>query len=285
MVAFVKEIAIVVKSDPNAMRLCAILESWLVNRGVRVLTRTNWSSEVIDDHFETAPSGLGAVIVLGGDGTFLSAVRWIGKQDIPILGVKFGELGFLAEISEEAIFQVTDCILSGQFRTRLRMRLDVTVCRSNGADIHQTVLNDVVITKGALARLASIRTSIDGKYLTTYKADGLIVSTPTGSTAYSLAAGGPIMHPDVPGIILTPICPFTLTIRPLIVSDSVSVEIALEKNARDIMVTFDGQAGLELLENDRLAIRKSDHPVRMIVVPGQDYFDLVKTKLRWSGGR
>ncbi|WP_028324015.1 NAD(+)/NADH kinase [Desulfatirhabdium butyrativorans] len=280
-----KEIAIVVKSDPNAMRLCADLEVWLVNRGVRVLTRTNWSSGVVDDHFESAPSGLCAVIVLGGDGTFLSAVRWIGKQDIPILGVKFGELGFLAEISEEAIFQVADRILSGQFRTRLRMRLDVTVFRSNTADVHQTVLNDVVITKGALARLASIRTSIGGKYLTTYKADGLIVSTPTGSTAYSLAAGGPIMHPDVPGIILTPICPFTLTIRPLIVSDSVSVEIALEKKARDIMVTFDGQAGLELQENDRLAIQKSDHPVRMIVVPGQDYFDLVKTKLRWSGGR
>lgn len=285
MVAFMKEIAIVVKNDPNAMRLCESLEGWLVDRGVRVLTRTNWGSEVVNAHCETAPSGLGAVIVLGGDGTFLSAVRWIGKQDVPILGVKFGELGFLAEISEETIFQATECLLNGQFRTRLRMRLDVSIYRVDAEDVHQTVLNDVVVTKGALARLASIRTSIDGKYLTTYKADGLIVSTPTGSTAYSLAAGGPIVHPDVPGIILTPICPFTLTIRPLIVSDSVSVEIALEKRARDVMVTFDGQAGLELLENDRLAIRKSEHPVRMIVVPGQDYFDLVKTKLRWSGGR
>jgi len=277
--------AIVIKNDPNAMRLGKQLAAWLADHDVRVLIRTNWGSGATDAELDRAPDGLDAVFVLGGDGTFLSAVRWIGSQDVPILGVKFGELGFLAEISEELIFQVAERIVSGNFLTRLRMRLDVTVFRKDIEEIQQTVLNDVVVTKGALARLASIWTSINGKYLTTYKADGLIVSTPTGSTAYSLAAGGPIVHPDVPGILLSPICPFTLTIRPLIVPDTATIEIRLEKKARDIMVTFDGQAGLELSEEDRLIIRKSRHPVRMIAVPDQDYFDLVKTKLRWSGSR
>ncbi len=277
--------AIVIKNDPNAMRLGKQLAAWLADRDVRVLIRTNWGSGTVETEQDKAPEGLDAVFVLGGDGTFLSAVRWIGTQDVAILGVKFGELGFLAEISEELIFQVAERIVTGRFLTRLRMRLDVTVLRKDAEDIQQSVLNDVVVTKGALARLASIRTSVNGKYLTTYKADGLIIATPTGSTAYSLAAGGPIVHPDVAGILLSPICPFTLTIRPLIVPDSVTIEICLEKKARDIMVTFDGQAGLELREDDRLVVRKSRHPVRMIAVPDQDYFDLVKTKLRWSGGR
>ncbi len=277
--------AIVIKNDPNAMRLGKQLAAWLADRDVRVLIRTNWGSSAAETEQDHAPEGLNAVFVLGGDGTFLSAVRWIGNQDVPILGVKFGELGFLAEISEEMLFQVAEWIVTGRFLTRLRMRLDVTVFRKDAQNTQQTVLNDVVITKGALARLASISTFINGKYLTTYKADGLIVSTPTGSTAYSLAAGGPIVHPDVAGILLSPICPFTLTIRPLIVPDSVTVEIRLEKKARDIMVTFDGQAGLELGEEDRLVVRKSRYPVRMIAVPDQDYFDLVKTKLRWSGGK
>lgn len=277
--------AIVIKNDPDAMRLGKQLAAWLTDHDVRVLIRTSWGPGATESDQDRAPDGLDAVFVLGGDGTFLSAVRWIDNQDVPILGVKFGELGFLAEISEELIFQVAERIISGRFLTRLRMRLDVTVFRKDTEAIQQTVFNDVVVTKGALARLASIWTSINGKYLTTYKADGLIISTPTGSTAYSLAAGGPIVHPDVPGILLSPICPFTLTIRPLIVPDTVAIEIRLEKKARDIMVTFDGQAGLELSEDDRLVIRKSRHPVRMIAVPDQDYFDLVKTKLRWSGSR
>ena len=145
--------------------------------------------------------------------------------------------------------------------------------------------NDVGVNKGALARLARIQTDIDGQYLTTYRADGLIVATPTGSTAYSLAAGGPVIHPAVAGFIMTPICPFTLTNRPLIVPDDAAVGIRVEEKATDIRVTFDGQSGCRLEAGQRLVIRKSPHSVRMIAVPGQNYYDVLKTKLHWSGGR
>jgi NAD+ kinase len=147
------------------------------------------------------------------------------------------------------------------------------------------VLNDIVINKGALARLAHIETYIDNHYLTTYSADGLIVATPTGSTAYSLAAGGPVIHPAVPGILMTPICPFTLTNRPLIVPDSATIRIGLGKKSSDIILTFDGQAGLEINEDHTIIIKKAPCPVHMIALPDQHYFDVLKAKLRWSGGR
>ena len=157
--------------------------------------------------------------------------------------------------------------------------------RGSRPAVQETVLNDIVINKGALARLAYIRTQIDEHYLTTYRADGLIIATPTGSTAYSLAAGGPIVHPQVPGIVMTPICPFTLTNRPLILPESAEIKVRLEKGSSDIMLTFDGQQGLEIDERDTILVRKSSHPVHMINLPGQNYFDVLKEKLRWSGGR
>ena len=151
--------------------------------------------------------------------------------------------------------------------------------------INETVLNDMVINKGALARLADIETYIDDHYLTTYRADGLVICTPTGSTAYSLAAGGPIVHPEVPGIIMTPICPFTLTNRPLIIPDNVCIKMKLAKKSSDIILTFDGQAGIDINEKDEIHVCKGSHPVQLITLPGQNYFDVLKAKLRWSGGR
>ncbi|MCG6894151.1 MAG: NAD(+)/NADH kinase [Desulfobacteraceae bacterium] len=282
-----KRIGMVVKPDVEARRKADELEAHLAGKGVDVLRRDNPSQDTRQlppDDF-TAPSDLLAVIVLGGDGTFLSAVRWIGDQSIPLLGVKFGELGFLAEASESSLPDVADSILGGRFTTTPRTRLRVTV-RCNGRTVgRETVLNDVVINKGALARLADIDTFVDDRYLTTYRADGLILATPTGSTAYSLAAGGPIIHPEVSGIILTPISPFTLTIRPLIVPDSAVVTVRLAKTLSNIMVTFDGQAGFEMEEAHEIVIQKSPHSVHMIDLPGQNYYELLKNKLRWSGSR
>jgi NAD+ kinase len=225
------------------------------------------------------------IFVLGGDGTFLSAVRWIGDQDIPILGIKFGEVGFLAEIAEEDLYPAAEKVLKGDFILRARMRLYVKVKRGNEIRAQETVLNDVVINRGALARLAHIETHIDDHYLTTYSADGLIVATPTGSTAYSLAAGGPVIHPAVPGIILTPICPFTLTNRPLIVPESANITIRLAKGSSDIILTFDGQKGLEINDKDKIYIQKDAHPIHLITLPERQYFDILKNKLKWSGGR
>ena len=185
----------------------------------------------------------------------------------------------------ENLFVAAEHILSDSFKTEARMRLLVKVIRDDRERAKETVLNDLVINKGALARLATIKTSIDDNYLTTYRADGLIISTPTGSTAYSLAAGGPIIHPQVAGILMTPICPFTLTNRPLIVPESVSIKIELDKGARDILLTFDGQSGLEIDARDTIFVQKGPHPVHIVAMPGQNYFDVLKAKLRWSGGR
>jgi NAD+ kinase len=282
-----KRIGLVVKTDDEARRQADALQRWLEERGVAVVRRRSRppAHPSADGAAGGAPADLQALFVLGGDGTFLSAARWIGDADIPLLGVKFGELGFLAEITEERLFAVGEVILGGRFDTQIRMRLQVTVGRDGETVARETVLNDVVINKGALARLAHIETSIDGRYLTTYRADGLIVATPTGSTAYSLAAGGPIIHPAVPGIVMTPICPFTLTNRPLIVPDSAVITLRLDEKSSDIMLTSDGQQGLSIDHRHTIDIRKGDHPIRMITIPGQQYFDVLKTKLRWSGGR
>lgn len=282
-----KKIALVVKADSRACNKADELERWLGNRNIEVFRKNNPPPDLRSTEPESpsAPDDLFCVFVLGGDGTFLSAVRWIGDQPVPIMGIKFGEVGFLAEISEDELFAVSEAILDGAFSTTERMRLKVRVVRNGRQLADETVLNDVVINKGALARLAYIDTYVDEHYLTTYVADGLIIATPTGSTAYSLAAGGPIIHPRVPGILVTPICPFTLTIRPLMVPESACIKMQLAKPTANIMVTFDGQTGLEIDEQDEITICKGRWPIRMIKIPGKNYFDVVKAKLRWSGGR
>jgi NAD+ kinase len=165
------------------------------------------------------------------------------------------------------------------------MRLQVQVVREGREIARESAFNDVVINKGALARLLRIRTHIDDQFLTDYRADGLIVATPTGSTAYSLAAGGPIIHPSVPGILITPICPFTLTNRPLMVPDSVAITIRLAEDTSDIMLTCDGQVGFKIDERDTIVISKSPIPLQMITLPDHNYFDVLKAKLKWSGSR
>ena len=283
----VKKIGIVVKADAEAAKKADELENWMRSKKIDVVRKENLPPrrKIADKEKSFAPPDLRYIFVLGGDGTFLSAVRWIGDQNIPIIGVKFGEVGFLAETVEENLFSAAEAVLNNQFNIEPRMRLLVKVLRKEKELARETVFNDIVINKGALARLAHIETYINDHYLTTYSADGLIVATPTGSTAYSLAAGGPIIHPAVPGILMTPICPFTLTNRPLIVPDSANIKIRLEKKSSDIMLTFDGQIGLEINEEHTIIIQKGSYPVNMITLPGQQYFDVLKAKLRWSGGR
>jgi len=253
-----KRIGIVVKADTKAGEKADELENWLRSKGMDVVRKeTSPPRKFLIPGESSAPPDLSCIFVLGGDGTFLSAVSWVGEQDIPILGVKFGEIGFLSEITEESLFAVAESILNEDFTTKPRMRLLVKVFREGKEIARETVLNDMVINRGALARLAHIKTYIDDHYLTTYSADGLIVATPTGSTAYSLAAGGPVIHPEVKGIIMTPICPFTLTIRPLIVPESVSIKIMLEEKSSDVMLTFDGQTGFEINERDTIIVKKA----------------------------
>ena len=281
------KIGIVVKADSKAGRKADELEKWLHAQGASVIRKENRPFELSNRNTKKnpAPADLFCVFVLGGDGTFLSAVRWVGDQKIPILGIKFGDIGFLAETSEESLISAAESVLKEEFSTETRIRLNVRVVRDKTDRACETVLNDIVINRGALARLANIDTYIDEHYLTTYRADGLIVATPTGSTAYSVAAGGPIIHPNVPGIIMTPICPFTLTNRPLIIPDHSCITIRLGDKSSDIMLTFDGQEGLEIDDRDTIIIHKGRYPVTMINLPGQNYYDILKSKLNWSGGR
>ncbi len=283
----VRKVGIVVKEDVKAKKKANELENWLISKNIQVVRKENLPPRprIIDTDKSFAPSDLFCIFVLGGDGTFLSAVRGIGDQNIPIIGTKFGEVGFLAETAEENLFSAAEAVLNNEFDTEPRMRLLGKVEKDGKEIVHETVLNDFVINKGTLARLVHIETYINNEYMTKYSADGLIISTPTGSTAYSLAAGGPIIHPEVPGILLTPICPFTLTNRPLVVPDSVCIKIRVEKKSPDVMLTFDGQSGLEINEEHTIVIKKSLYPVNMITMPDQHYFDVLKTKLRWGGGR
>lgn len=282
-----KKIGLVVKQVPTAISVAQNFATWAKERGVVVVNKSGWEpgNAAEKSTYRNAPDDLDCVFVLGGDGTFLSAVRWVGNQAIPMAGVKFGDVGFLAEIAEDQLFKVAETVFEGDFSVQQRMRLCVAVNRDGAVRASETVLNDVVINKGALARLSDILTFIDDHYLTTYRADGLIIASPTGSTAYSLAAGGPIIHPAVPGILMTPICPFTLTNRPLIVPNQVTIRIELEKESSDTFLTCDGQQGFAINHQDTIVVRKSAYPVHMIDIPNQNYYDVLKSKLRWSGGR
>ena len=284
-----KRIGLYVKKDDKALRKADELEGWLSGRGIDVVRRETFAPEYREGDAPVvkngAPAEMDCVFVLGGDGTFLSASRWIGDMAVPLLGVKFGDIGFLAETLEEDLYPAVEKILSREFSIEKRCRLNVEVFRNEKCIASETVLNDVVMNKGALARLANIETYINEYYLTTYKSDGLIVATPTGSTAYSLAAGGPVIHPAVQGTIITPICPFTLTNRCMIVPSTDHIRLQLGEKTSDIVLTFDGQVGMAIDEKDVIHIAESRHPVHIITLPGQNYFDVLKAKLRWSGGR
>lgn len=282
-----KTIGLVVKEDERALQHADALEQWLRKRKCDVVRKAGDGPHCASDGQRAekpAPAHLFCVLVMGGDGTFLSAVRWLGDRQIPILGIKFGEVGFLAETVEERIFPAVEALLNGRLGTRPMMRLDVQVWRGREKVACESVLNDVVINKGALARLAHIKTYVNDDFLTDYRADGLIIATPTGSTAYSLAAGGPIVHPEVSGILVTPICPFALTNRPLIVPDSAQIKIRLFEKSSDIMLTFDGQVGLPIDEHHSIVVRKAVSSVNLVSLPDRDYFDVLRTKLRWGDG-
>lgn len=221
------------------------------------------------------------ILVFGGDGTMLSAVRAIGDREIPIIGVNLGNLGFITEISRESMHRVV-AMLKGNAAIEERMMLTVRVIRSGLEVSRSHVLNDVVFNKGVLARIIEMEAYVNNCYLTTYRADGLIVSTPTGSTAYSLSAGGPILYPTINAILLTPICPHTLTNRPVVLPDDLVIEVILRSANQDVYLTLDGQVGFPLSKEDCVEITKSPFVTKLMVPTERDYFHVLRTKLRWG---
>lgn len=222
------------------------------------------------------------IVVLGGDGTLLSVARALDSHSVPILAVNFGSLGFLTEITLEEMFATLEGVLAGKATSQTRMMIDIEVLRENGCFADYRALNDVVLTKGALARIIDIDVNIDNQFVATYKADGLIVSTPTGSTAYALSAGGPIVYPTLGAMLVTPIASHTLTFRALVVPDGVTVEMSLKATQESVYLTVDGQVGLALKGEDRIRVRKSTVALELIESSNKNFFDILRRKLKWG---
>ncbi len=222
------------------------------------------------------------IVALGGDGTLLSVARLMRDRAVPLLGVNLGHFGFLTAITTDELMPMMERILAHDFSVERRMMLQVLLRRSDAPVVERQVLNEAVITKGALARIIDLETAVDGQYLCSYKADGLIVTTPTGSTAYSLSAGGPIVHPAVGVMVLSPICPHTLTHRPVVVSDAAVVAVTVRSAHEDVVLTLDGQEGIPLRNDDVVEIRKGIGHVPLVQSANRNYFDVLRNKLHWG---
>jgi NAD+ kinase len=273
-----KLIAIVTKNNASAIQAGEALRSWLAARNIHANLLINEPEPSVTP----LPAETEVIIVFGGDGTLLSAARHYGQQGTPILGVNVGGLGFITAINLEKLYPILEKVLNHDFQVEERMQLTGKVIRQGEVFCEQSVLNDVVINKGALARIVEIRTYIENEYLTTYRADGFIIAPPTGSTGYSLGAGGPIVFPTLHSITLLPICPFMLTNRPLILPDNLTISAVLDDHSRDIYLTFDGQVGFALQPQDIVEIKKGPGAIRLIKSPYKSYFEILRTKLRWG---
>lgn len=281
-----KSVGIFVKRHhQDAVRVAGEVAAWFNSRGIAVLVDEALVAEIPDALGCPAaemPTQADLLMVLGGDGTLLSVARLVDDRRTPILGINLGSLGFLTEITRDEIEPVLTKLLAGELVVSERLRLDVAIRRAGQELARYRVLNDLVINKGALARIIDMEAWVDDAYLTTFKADGLIVATPTGSTAYNLAAGGPIISPALHCLVISPICPHMLTNRPIIVSDEALIRIEVKFQNEEVALTADGQIGMPLLGGDVVEIRRSAHPALLVLSPTKDYFQILRTKLKWG---
>jgi NAD+ kinase len=227
------------------------------------------------------PALVDLLLVLGGDGTLLSMARLVGDLNVPILGVNLGGLGFLTALTADELFPALEAHLRGELLVEERMMLTARVTRQGERLSEYVALNDVVITKSAMSRIINLDVSVEGQFATAYRADGLIVSTPTGSTAYSLSAGGPIVFPTMDAVVLTPICSHTLTNRPIVLPGSRPIDVTLQSD-QDVMLTLDGQVGFHLKRGDRIEIRQATARIRLLRFPQKHFFSVLRTKLKWG---
>ncbi len=258
---------------------------WLREKGCEVLMDGE-TADIIGENSalkkNEIPSRSQFIIVLGGDGTLLSVCHLTHTFDVPILAVNLGSLGFLTEVSLEELYPMLEKILKDDYAIEQRMLLRAALKR-DGAEVEEFfVLNDVVINKSVLARVVDLEVHVDAQYMTSYRADGLIISTPTGSTAYSLSAGGPIIHPSMEALVLSPICPFTLTNRSILVPDKSLIQVRLTTENENVRITIDGQQGCDMAIGDVLEITKADTTVTLIKAPGKNYYQTLRKKLHWG---
>jgi NAD+ kinase len=285
----IKRIGIVLKPhQPEALKTICELVVWLAERNITLAGGPEIERERIEhqtgcgvDQFES-PADVDLLLVLGGDGTMIATARMVGDQEVPVLGVNYGGLGYLAEFRIQELYTALESILSGNYRVERRVMLAVELKRGDAPPQMNRVLNDVVINKSALARIIEIEAYLNHQFVNSFRADGLIVSTPTGSTAYNLSAGGPVIFPSMNAVVITPICPFTLSNRPIVVPDDAEIELLLKTDKEEVALTLDGQVGFPLKVEDRVAIRKSRTTFNLIQPMNRNYFDVLRDKLRWG---
>jgi NAD+ kinase len=287
-----KRIGIIAKRNkPEAVPIVRNLVDWLRTKKIEVYIEGEisnlFSPSLSGPHLEIIdrkdfPTHAELVIVLGGDGTLLSVARQVWNRNIPILGVNLGGLGFLTECHLEELYRVLERVIEGDYKTDERDVLSVAVIRREKRMAKFTVLNDAVINKGALARIINLEITINGEYLNTFQSDGLIISTPTGSTAYNLSAGGPIVYPSLHTLIITPICPHTLTNRPIVIPDGVDVQAVLKSKQQEVILTLDGQQGFPLEFEDVVKVKKAEGRILLIKSPYRNYFEVLREKLKWG---
>ena len=291
-VSSIKRIGIVLKPhQPDALKTMCELATWLTERGIGLLGGPEIERERIEEKTGCAveqvePEELAVnadlVLVLGGDGTMIAAARLMGETEVPVLGVNYGGLGYLAEFRIEELYTALESILAGNYRLDRRVMLDVELQRGDAPATRNRVLNDIVINKSALARIIEIEAYLNRQFVNSFRADGLIVSTPTGSTAYNLSAGGPVIFPSMNAVVITPICPFTLSNRPIVVPDDAVIELCLKTEEEEVALTLDGQVGFPLQVEDRVTIRKSQTTFNIVQPTNRNYFEVLRDKLRWG---
>lgn len=228
------------------------------------------------------PGKVDLLVVLGGDGTLLAAARALYRREVPIFAVNLGDLGFLTVITRDELYPALEGVLSGNYRSERRVQIEGELVRADEVLSSFRALNDVVLNKGAIARIQDFEVYADGEFISNYKSDGLIVATPTGSTAYSLAAGGPVVSPSVEAFMITPICAHTLTNRPLVLRDSANIEIVVKSQREAAYLTVDGQVGIATHSEDIIRVRKSDSCIELIQPPQRNYFEILRQKLKWG---
>jgi len=275
-------------SSPDAIELARATAARLRKRGMSIAFDEASAHELSVPGDRTLPKAdLGhdtdLIITFGGDGTLLSVARH-APDGVPIIGVNMGTLGFLTEIRVEEFEDVLERVLDDRYEAEARVTFDVSVSREGREQKSYRVLNDAVLNKSALARMIEMRINVNGKFLSTFRADGLIVSTPTGSTAYNLSAGGPIIYPTMEAMVITPICPHMLSNRPIVLPDHLSVEIGIETENQKTFLTLDGQEGFPITREDRVTVTRSPHTILLVSSPDKSYFDVLRTKLKWGEG-
>ncbi len=287
----IKCVGVVVKPNHReAWQTACELSVWLEKRGIDLIGKPHEEMErfgvercgieaVETEKFKTQAD---LIVVLGGDGTMISTARLTGEREVLVLGINYGSLGYLTEFRIEEMFDALETILAGDYETERRVMLDVEHLRDGETLAGGRVLNDVVINKAALARIIEVEVRLNDLFVNSYRADGLIVSTPTGSTAYSLSAGGPILYPSLNALVLTPICPFTLTNRPIVVPDDATIKIKLINENEGVTLTLDGQIGYQIKQGDTISIRKSTTNFNLVKPLNRNYFDVLRNKLKWG---